>query len=148
MTKQTPEIVERLAAIEDIVQLRSRFARLLDTKDWDGFYKLWTEDATLEASVAAESAQIYTGPGQIVSFVREALEGAITVHRPTSPEITVHSRDAAQAVWSMEDLLLWPAGHVPQSLHGYGHYHETYRRIGGEWRVQSFRLTRLHIDVR
>jgi hypothetical protein len=144
----TSEIVERLAAIEDIKSLRARFARLLDTKDWEGFYTLWTDDATLEASVVDEAPQIYTGPQQIVSFVRDALKGAITVHHPTAPEIVVRNRDEAQAVWSMEDLLIWPEGHVPRSINGHGHYHETYRRVGDAWRVRSFRLTRLYIDVR
>ena len=28
---------------------------------------------------------------------------------------------------------------------GYGHYHETYVRIGGQWRIQTSKLTRLRV---
>ncbi len=32
-------------------------------------------------------------------------------------------------------------------LEGYGHYHETYEKVGGEWRIASSTLTRLHMDL-
>jgi hypothetical protein len=28
-------------------------------------------------------------------------------------------------------------------LHGFGHYHERYRKERGDWRIESFRLSRL-----
>jgi hypothetical protein len=44
----------------------------------------------------------------------------------------------------MQDLLKWPNG---RELRGYGHYHETYSRIDGAWRIQTCRLTRLRVDI-
>ena len=32
-------------------------------------------------------------------------------------------------------------------LEGYGHYHETYAKVDGEWRIASSTLTRLHMDL-
>jgi hypothetical protein len=32
-------------------------------------------------------------------------------------------------------------------LHGYGHYHETYENLNGEWRIKSLRLDRLRVDT-
>ena len=29
---------------------------------------------------------------------------------------------------------------------GFGHYHETYRKAAGEWRIASSTLTRLRVD--
>jgi hypothetical protein len=43
----------------------------------------------------------------------------------------------------MEDMLRWPDGN---EMHGYGHYTETYEKVGGEWRVKSSTLTRLRTD--
>jgi hypothetical protein len=43
----------------------------------------------------------------------------------------------------MEDMLRWPNG---MELHGYGHYHETYRKTDGGWRIASTKLTRLRSD--
>ena len=31
-------------------------------------------------------------------------------------------------------------------LDGYGHYHETYEKDAGRWRIKSSRLTRLYTD--
>jgi hypothetical protein len=33
------------------------------------------------------------------------------------------------------------------SLRGYGHYHETYEKIDGQWRITSSKLTRLREDI-
>lgn len=31
---------------------------------------------------------------------------------------------------------------------GWGHYHETYEKVGGEWKLKTLRLIRLRVDVR
>jgi hypothetical protein len=33
------------------------------------------------------------------------------------------------------------------NLRGYGHYHETYEKIDGQWRIKSSKLTRLREDI-
>jgi hypothetical protein len=33
------------------------------------------------------------------------------------------------------------------SLVGYGHYHETYENIAGQWVIKSSKLTRLREDI-
>lgn len=39
--------------------------------------------------------------------------------------------------------MIWPGG---TRLDGFGHYHETYVKADGGWRIQSSKLTRLHAD--
>jgi hypothetical protein len=68
----------------------------------------------------------------------------VTVHHGHMPEIAVTSATTAHGIWAMEDLLRWPDG---TELRGYGHYHETYRKVGDEWRIASFTLTRLRTDM-
>ncbi len=34
-----------------------------------------------------------------------------------------------------------------KSMHGYGHYTETYELIDGAWRIKSFLHTRLRRDI-
>jgi hypothetical protein len=50
----------------------------------------------------------------------------------------------------MQDVIEWEDRH-PQagwkSILGRGHYHETYRREGGAWRIATLTLTRLRLDV-
>jgi hypothetical protein len=60
------------------------------------------------------------------------------------PEIELTSATTATGVWAMEDMLRWPNG---MELHGYGHYHETYEKSDGRWRIRSTTLTRLRVDM-
>jgi hypothetical protein len=42
----------------------------------------------------------------------------------------------------MADVVEFPNGYV---LEGAGHYHETYKKIDGAWRIQRLHLTRTRI---
>jgi hypothetical protein len=47
-------------------------------------------------------------------------------------------------VWALNDVVrLLPA----LTLRGYGHYHETYEKHDGRWRLKSSHLTRLREDL-
>ena len=85
--------------------------------------------------------------GEIAAFVRNAIDDVTTVHHGHMPEIEVLSPTRATGVWAMEDMLRWPDGAPIRSLHGYGHYHETYERIDGQWRIKTMRLSYLRMDV-
>lgn len=43
----------------------------------------------------------------------------------------------------MEDELWWDNDGVEESLHGWGHYHEEYRKVDGVWLISHRKLTRL-----
>jgi hypothetical protein len=125
--------------------LKARYFRHLDTKDWDGLASLFTDDATMD--VSEDSGRVIEGPADFVTGVAQALEGAETVHHGHMPEIEVTSPTEAHGVWAMEDRIRWPRGAEVGTLHGWGHYHETYRRVDGEWRIATLRLTRLRRDL-
>jgi hypothetical protein len=42
----------------------------------------------------------------------------------------------------MEDIVEF----TDSVLHGYGHYHETYRKTAGVWRIATLHLTRLKLS--
>jgi hypothetical protein len=46
----------------------------------------------------------------------------------------------------MRDYLLYPGEGPPVGFVGYGHYHETYARQSGGWRIHRLVLTRIGID--
>jgi hypothetical protein len=71
----------------------------------------------------------------------------VTVHHGHMPEIEITSDDTATGIWAMEDKLRWPEGSPIGWMHGYGHYHETYERVDGAWRIKTLTLTRLRIDA-
>jgi hypothetical protein len=140
-----------LGATEEIKALKARYFRTMDTKNWAGFGAGFTTDATMDVSGelpgAAASDGIVCGRDAIVSFVRAAIDVVTTVHHGHMPEIEILSASRAHGVWAMEDRLWWPDGAPIRSMHGFGHYHETYERRDGRWLIASTRLTRLRVDL-
>ncbi len=66
-----------------------------------------------------------------------------SVHHGHTPEIVLTSDTTATGIWAMEDELWWTNGDVEEHLHGYGHYHEEYRKVEGKWLISYRTLTRL-----
>ena len=125
-----------------IANLKARYCRLLDTKDWEGFAALFTEDFVLDVSGAGGMPAI-VGRDAAVAMVRASIDVAITAHQVHSPEIEIDG-DSATGIWAMNDRVIWSADRP--SACGYGHYTERYARAGSEWKIAESSLTRLHVD--
>lgn len=140
--------VDRLVAIEDIKLLKARYFRMIDSKNWPGFEALFAADASFDISDDIPGCVI-TGSANILRAVVPSLTEAVSVHHGHCPEIEITSGVLASGIWAMEDVLRWPEESASpiKSLHGYGHYLETYRRINGQWLIQSLQLKRLRIDI-
>ena len=131
--------------IEAIKQLKARYFRMMDLKDWDGLAAVFTDD--VEIDMTGEGAGITHSVAEYMPFLRDAIEPVLTVHHGHMPEIELTSATTARGIWSMEDKLWWPEGSPIAHLHGYGHYHETYEKTAAGWRIKTMRLTRLHREV-
>jgi uncharacterized protein (TIGR02246 family) len=127
--------------IEAIKQLKGRYCRTMDTKDWAGMRQVFADDVTMDTT--ASGGNVMTGADDFMAFLRDTLDEVVTVHHCHLPEIDVTSASTATGVWAMEDMLRWPDG---TELHGYGHYHETYEKVDGQWRIAASTLTRLRMD--
>jgi len=132
--------------IEAIKQLKARYFRMMDTKDWDGLAAVFTED--VEIDMTGEGGGITSSVADYLPFLRRNIETVVTVHHGHMPEIDLTSPTTASGVWAMEDELWWPEGAPIAHLHGYGHYHETYEKTPGGWRIKTMTLTRLRREVR
>jgi hypothetical protein len=145
------DATERLVAVEEIKALKARYFRCMDTKQWEPFAELFTTDASIDVSgemrASATTEGITRGRAEIAAFVRNAIDDVTTVHHGHTPEIDVLSPTRATGVWAMEDKLRWPAGAPIRTMHGYGHYHDTYEKHDGRWLIASLKLTRLRVDV-
>ncbi len=128
--------------LEAIKQLKARYFRLMDTKDWDGLRDVFTSDVAIDMS--AEGGGVTHTFSDFLPFLQNAIGGVTTVHHGHMPEITLTSESQATGIWAMEDMLWWPENGPLRHMHGYGHYHETYRRTPDGWRIASMTLTRLH----
>lgn len=127
--------------LEAIRQLKARYFRTMDTKDWDGMRQVFTDDVAMDTSEAGGA--LVTGADEFMAFLQEALAGAVTVHQGHMPEIELTSATTATGIWALNDIVIWPNG---MRLDGYGHYHETYEKGADGWRIASSKLTRLHTD--
>ena len=127
--------------VEAIKQLKARYFRTMDTKDWAGMRAVFTDDVVMDTSESGGG--VITGADEFIAFLSETLADVVTVHHGHMPEIEITSPTTATGIWSMEDMLRWPNG---MELHGYGHYHETYTKTDGGWRIASTKLTRLRSD--
>jgi len=139
--------IARLEACLAIGEVKARYCRLLDTKDWDGYADVFTEDFELDTSPAGGPGVI-RGRDAALRMIRASVGEARTAHQVHSPEITLDG-DTAHVVWAMQDRVVWGNRRPsPSSLGhtGYGHYHERYVRQNGRWRIAAQRLTRLHVD--
>lgn len=131
----------RLVDIEEIKQLKARYFRGLDLKDWAMWADVFTPDAHIEAD-----GYPFDGPEAIIAAMKVFLDGVRTVHHGFMPEITITGQDEATGIWAMRDYLLYPGDGPPVGFVGYGHYHENYARLDGRWRIRRLVLTRLGID--
>ena len=143
--------VEQLWDIEQIKQLKARYFRCMDTKDWAGFEQVFAADAVMDMSSEMRDQTtrggITRGAAQIAAMVRTVVGPVVTVHHGHMPEIEITSPTTARGVWAMEDKLRWPEGSPVRTIHGYGHYHETYERTDDGWRIKTITLTRLRVDT-
>lgn len=139
-----------LTAIEAIKQLKARYFRCMDMKDWAGYGETFAPDGVLEVESVRRTqdgmpviSRREAGRAAIVEWVSGVLAGTVTIHHGHMPEITIDGPDSASGIWAMEDRVIWPE----QALHGWGHYHERYQLIDGRWYIASSRLTRLKVEI-
>jgi hypothetical protein len=130
--------------VEAIAQLKARYCRLLDTKDWTAWRELFTDDFVGDTSEAG--GRKIVGADAFVAFVRRPLGAPSrkTVHQVHAPEIELTSETTARGIWALEDFVRLAPG---LDMHGYGHYHEIYEKGDGRWRIKASKLTRLREDI-
>jgi hypothetical protein len=135
------DAAETLLEIEAIKQLKARYCRFLDTKDWAAWRALFSDD--FRSDTSPSGGKVIVGADEFVAFVRKNLENQPTVHQVHAPEIELTSPATARGVWALNDVVRLAPG---LNLDGFGHYHETYEKTDGQWRITSSTLTRLRTD--
>jgi hypothetical protein len=131
-----------LMEIEAIKSVKARYCRYLDTKDWDGWRSLFSDDFHSDTSQAG--GKVIVGADEFVAFTRRSLRDNATVHQVHAPEIELTSPTTATGVWALEDVVRLAPG---LNLRGYGHYRESYEKSDGRWLIASSTLTRLREDI-
>ena len=127
---------------EAIRDLKARYYRLLDAKNWTEFREVFTEDAHFDV----ESFALIDGVDEFVAVVRGTLEGATTVHHGHMGEITLTGDGEAAGTWALADYVEWRSNGERRGIKGFGRYEETYRKSDGRWQIASLCLRYTRID--
>ena len=128
--------------LEAIKRLKARYFRTMDTKDWAGMRGVFADDVVVDTTDSG--GNVISGADEFMAFLEPVLQDVVTVHHGHMPEIELTSPTTARGTWAMEDMLRYADGN---EMHGYGHYHETYEKRDGEWRIKTSTLTRLRSDT-
>jgi hypothetical protein len=138
------------ADIWALQQLKARYFRYLDTKQWDNWRQLFTDDMVfyMEDSALPQTQEPITTSGDdFVEYVSELLTPTVTVHHGHMPELEITGERTAKGVWAMYDWVDNESDSDLPTMKGYGHYHEDYEKgDDGQWRIRVLRLTRLRTD--
>ncbi len=139
--------VERLVDLELIKQLKARYFRLIDSKQWVAFRDLFTDDCKHYYVMPGEGNENFSTNDEYFVTMESTLTNGITTHHGHMPEITFLSDFEAQGIWAMFDYVQVDAPSGRVCIMGYGHYFETYRKCDdGKWRISSKRNQRLRVD--
>lgn len=144
------DALQRLVEIEAIKQLKARYQRGVDTKDWALLESLFAPDAR---SVYNGGKYAFDGRDAIVEFLRSSMgDPAIqSMHHAHTPEIEIDSDTTATGTWYLEDFVLsaLPSDWAPNGtvMHGTGIYHDEYVKRDGEWLIASTGYDRIFQDL-
>jgi hypothetical protein len=121
--------------ISAIKQVKYRYLRAIDTKNWDLLASTLTED--IIGNYGEDGHQggnlVLTGRDNLLGFMRDSLgPNIITEHRVDHPEITV-AGDEATGSWYMQDRVVMID--LEMMLTGAAFYTDRYRRTADGWKV-------------
>ncbi len=142
-------IEQTQSEIENIRTLKARYCRFMDTKQWEAFSQLLSEEVVLEFYDTAGALQLKVeGREEVMRQVPAYLKSAQSVHLVQHHEIELLTPTTARGIWAVEDIItFFDPVHSPSAvIHGFGYYHEHYEKSAGQWRITGYRLERLKLD--
>ena len=148
---------ERLSSIEALRQVKARYFRGVDTCDGDLVRSVLAEDCVLDymgCCTDPATGKDYLPAMNVILWGRDswisdgmARLGIVSVHQGHNFEVDFLNDTTAKGIWSMTDRLYQPPGGDFSLMTGYGHYHETYEKVGASWQIKTTYITRKRVEV-
>lgn len=129
------DAVTTLVEKQAIGELKARYCRLMDQKAWDEWALCFTVDATM-----VNAGAITQGRQAIRDMVAAAMERIPSSHQAFLPEIALTGEHTAEGVWAC--MFVQANGRTT----GFGHYHDTYAKVGGEWKISHLDLVTTFVE--
>lgn len=140
------DLLQQMLDYKEIIELKARFTRTVDAKDWQGYTEVFADDLEFEFG----DGNIMHGGPAFVAAVRDQIGQGISVHRASLPEIIFKSATEADGIWAVNDYIEWAADPVTgnrNGFQGFGREYETYRKIDGQWKITYWRVRYDRMDV-
>lgn len=134
--------------VDAIHQLKARYLRGGDTKNWDLWADTLTEDfvGTFDGmprpSPDMPTTATFAGRGNMKKLMSVFMADIVSAHQVILPEINITSETTATGIWALMDYIRMPTC----IFRGWGHYHENYVKQAGVWRIKNLRVTRLIVE--
>ncbi|MCF8606512.1 nuclear transport factor 2 family protein [Gordonia sp. HY442] len=125
-----------LETVREIEQLKYRYLRAVDTKDWDGLATTLTEDVHTAYGTKMGGRDLsFTDRDAVLAYLRQAMGGSIvTEHRVAHPIIEVDGETAAGS-WYLQDRVLVPE--YDTMIIGAAFYDDEYRWTDDGWQISK-----------
>lgn len=133
---------DALIRFYELTQVKARYCRALDTKDWATLADLLTDDVAIDLAADRPDVEPIVGRDNVIAALRSSVDGATTVHQVHLPEFEF-AGDEARVGWAVQERVVWDNG---TSLVAYGRYDDRWVRSGGHWKMVSLRLTNTFLD--
>ncbi len=147
--------LQKLVATEEIKRLKARYWHGVDSKDRVMLGSVFTNPVKIETEKDGPGGEPKFKTDSVDEFLHHVIDGATrmqleTVHQGQLMDLEFLSDDEAEGLWLLEDRL-WAAGDrslAPfREMHGWGRYHERYRKTPLGWRIEAMTLIRLRADI-
>ncbi len=134
MSDELSRKVAELADKEALRELLADYWWYLDTKQWDKWRGLFTNDLEFYAMGSLMSQ----GGDEFVKTVRGSLEDQVSAHQGHQYKIVLTSPTTAVGRCVLNDVLTKPTGDV---MKGYGYYlYDFEKGNDGKWRIKVLKL--------
>jgi ketosteroid isomerase-like protein len=138
------ELQKRIRILEDIEAIRNlkaKYCRRNDKKQWDEIGDCFAKDALLEVPPVVRCQ----GREEIAKFLAESMSSVIVVHQVHHSEIEVTSETTAKGLWGEYDQII--DGRSNATSVAYGYYVEEYIKEDGQWRIKYERIDRIYTQI-
>ncbi len=149
--------IARLAATQELIQLKARYFRGVDTCDGSLVKHILAEDCVLDyrgCCTDPATGRDFIPQMNVVLQGRDAWRsdgmsslGIVSVHQGHNFEVAFDGDAKARGIWSMTDRLWFPPGGPFSLMTGYGHYHESYEKFADGWKIKSTHITRIRVEA-
>ncbi len=136
--------IQRLKDVQAIKELKSKYFRALDTKNWDELETTLAPD--IETSYS-DGKLVFHGPKEVTNYFKESMPNTeITLHQGHNPEIIIDSDTEAHGHWYLQDNLIFAEGNPYEGLQiqGSAIYTDKYVKVDGKWLIQDTGYLRVY----